>query len=96
MGEDPCRGAETHWKLVFSAEPGWGSVVPRTVEITVPPDSRATLVGRLEQMDGVAAVLVFANASHLPPGDLVRVRGTNQAAEKAVRIAAWLTLPAVA
>lgn len=43
-------------------------------------------------MDGVAAVLVFAGGSHLPPGDLVMVRGTNQAAENAVRIASELGL----
>lgn len=66
--------------------------MPRTVEISVPPHRRAELLGRLEALDGVAAILVHAQASHLPPGDLVVLRGTNQAAEQVMRVAADMDL----
>jgi hypothetical protein len=57
------------------------------VEISVPPRQRPELLDRLEQLDGVAAILIQEGASHLPPGDLVILRGTNQAAEEVMRIA---------
>lgn len=66
--------------------------MPRTVEISVPPSRRPDLLERLERLDGVATILVHLDASHLPPGDLVVMRGTNQAAEAAVRIAADMRL----
>lgn len=66
--------------------------MPRTVEISVPSDRRAELLDRLEKLDGVAAILVHEHASHLPPGDLVVLRGTNQAAEQVVRVAAEMQL----
>jgi hypothetical protein len=66
--------------------------MPRTVEITVPPERRAALLARVEAMDGVTAILVHPGASHRPPGDVVMVRGTNQAAEDATRIAGELGL----
>ncbi|MBM3604318.1 MAG: DUF389 domain-containing protein [Alphaproteobacteria bacterium] len=66
--------------------------MPRTVEISVPPSRRVELLDRLETLDGVAAILVHEQASHLPPGDLVVLRGTNQAAEQVVRIAADMRL----
>lgn len=66
--------------------------MPRTIEITVPPEHRSALLDRLEKMGGVAAILVHRGVSHLPPGDLVVVRGTNEAAENATRIACELEL----
>jgi len=66
--------------------------MPRTVEISVPPNRRPELLNRLEKLDGVAAILIHERASHLPPGDLVVMRGTNQAAEAAVRVAADMRL----
>ena len=66
--------------------------MPRTVEVTVPPERRAALLERVEAMDGVAAILVHPGVSHTPRGDLVVMRGTNQAAEEATRIACELGL----
>ena len=66
--------------------------MPRTVEISVPKEQRPELLDRLERLDGVAAILVHAGASHLPSGDLVVLRGTNQAAEQVLRVAGEMQL----
>lgn len=66
--------------------------MPRTVEILVPQDRRASLLERLERTDGVAMILVHEGAAHRPAGDLVVIQGTNQAAEAATRIAIDLGL----
>ncbi len=58
----------------------------------MPPNRPRELLERLERLSGVAAILVHPEASHLPPGDLVVMRGTNQAAEAAVRVAADMRL----
>lgn len=62
--------------------------MPRTVHITVPPEHRSDLLERIERIDGVFTLVAHPGASRLPPGDLVVVCGTNQAAEQATRIAA--------
>jgi hypothetical protein len=61
--------------------------VPRSVHITVPPDRRDALLRRVEDAEGVVAVVVQPGASLLPEGDLVTVRGTNDAARSVLRIA---------
>lgn len=66
--------------------------MPRTVEILVPQDRRASLLERLERTDGVAMILVHEGVAHRPAGDLVVIQGTNQAAEAATRIAIDLGL----
>lgn len=58
----------------------------------MPKEQRPELLDRLERLDGVAAILVHAGASHLPPGDLVVLRGTNQAAEQVLRVAGEMQL----
>jgi hypothetical protein len=62
------------------------------VEITVPPERRDAFLDRLEQADGIVSILIFPGASHKPPGDLVVVRGNNQAAETVTGIAAEFEL----
>ena len=60
--------------------------MPRSVHITVPSDRREALLDRLKEADGTVAILVHLDASHQPKGDLVTVRGTNDAANRVVRI----------
>ena len=60
--------------------------MPRSVHITVPSDRRGALLERLQEADGTVAIVVHLDASHQPEGDLVTVRGTNDAANSVVRI----------
>ncbi|WP_167767224.1 DUF389 domain-containing protein [Jannaschia formosa] len=67
--------------------------MPRAVHITVSSDRRETLLARLQEVDGIVAIVVHPRASHQPAGDLVTVRGTNGAAISVVKIVSDLGLP---
>lgn len=66
--------------------------MPRSVHITVSPHRRGALLARLQEAEGTVAIVVHLGASHRPKGDLVTVRGTNDAANAVVRIVAELDL----
>ena len=66
--------------------------MPRAVYITVPSDRREALLDRLQEADGIVSVLVHLDASHEPKGDLVTVRGTNDAANSVVKIVSQMGL----
>lgn len=67
--------------------------MPRTVHIVVPAHRRDALLARLHDAEGLVAIVVHPGASHQPGGDLVTVRGTNDAAISVVRIVSDLGLP---
>lgn len=60
--------------------------MPRSVHITVPPGRREALLDRLREAEGTVAIVVHLGASLQPKGDLVTVRGTNDAANAVTRI----------
>lgn len=64
----------------------------RTVRMTVPPSQRATLMERLQRMEGIVSIFLHPGAAQRPEGDLLVLHGTNQAAETAARIGLELGL----
>ena len=58
--------------------------MPRAVHITVPSNRREALLARLQEAEGTVAILVHLGVSHQPEGDLITVRGTNNAANRIV------------
>lgn len=66
--------------------------MPRTIHITVPSGRREVLLDRLREVEGVVGILLHLEASRMPPGDLVTVRGTNDASCSVVRIVADMGL----
>lgn len=58
----------------------------RSVHIAIPSERRELLLERLQKADGIVAIAAHLGASHQPDGDLVTVRGTNDAAISVVRI----------
>lgn len=66
--------------------------MPRSVHITVPSDRRELLLARLTEVDGIVGILVHLGASHQPKGDLVTVRGTNDAASEVIGIVSEMGL----
>ncbi|WP_230530371.1 DUF389 domain-containing protein [Microvirga roseola] len=58
----------------------------RTIEITIPPEKRQTLIERIQGREGIVGIAVQTGVSLSPPGDIVTVQATNKAVEEILRI----------
>lgn len=60
--------------------------MPRTIQVTMPPERTETALDRLRRVDGVVGLALQRGASLNPPGDVVTVQATTDATRTVLRV----------